>query len=61
MQGALLQRAKHVVLQTGIWTTCREPVWNIPAPGVCYVRNQLKFRGSDWKQLLLKAYILTWF
>ena len=32
MQDALLQHVKHAVLQTGIWTTCREPIQNIPSP-----------------------------
>ena len=32
MQDALLQHVKHAVLQTGTWTTCREPIQNIPSP-----------------------------
>ena len=32
LQNALLQHVKRAVLQTGIWTTCIEPVQNIPSP-----------------------------
>jgi len=37
MHDALLQHVKHVVLQTGIWTSSRQSIQTIPSPEGCEI------------------------